>query len=149
MSVKIYVTQNIPEEGWKILKKAGKVDIEKLNVPPTKTEIIKNLRDCDGVLTQLTNKIDAEIMDSNPQLKVISNYAVGYDNIDIQAATARKIYVTNTPGVLTETTADLAWSLLMATARRIVEGDKYTRAGNWKGGIGIGKGSGTVTAFGS
>ncbi len=130
--MKVYVTQNIPEDGLKILRKTAKVVLGKTISPPTKQEIIKNLRDCDGVLTQLKDKIDAEIMDSCPKLKVISNYAVGFDNIDIKAATERKIFVTNTPGILTETTADLAWSLLMATARRIVEADQYTRAGKWK-----------------
>jgi glyoxylate reductase len=90
------------------------------------------VRDCQGLLSLLTDPIDAEVMDAGPNLKVISNYAVGYNNIDVEAASARGIYVGNTPGVLTDTTADMAWALLMAVGRRIVEGDKYVRALEWK-----------------
>ena len=86
-----------------------------------------------GLLCLLTDRIDANLMDAiGPQVKVISQMAVGFDNIDIPAATARGIPVGNTPGVLTDTTADFAWALLMAAARRVVEGDKFTRAGKWK-----------------
>jgi lactate dehydrogenase-like 2-hydroxyacid dehydrogenase len=85
------------------------------------------------VLTLLTDRVDDEFLDSaGPQLKVVSNYAVGFDNVDVPACTARGIPVGNTPGVLTETTADLAWALLMAAARRLPEGDRYVRAGRWQ-----------------
>lgn len=99
----------------------------------TKAEIIEGIKDKDALLCLLTDTIDGELMDANLNLKVISNYAVGFNNIDVDAATQRGIPITNTPGVLTETTADFAWTLLMATARRIVEGDKFTRAGKYKG----------------
>ena len=94
--------------------------------------ILENIVDVEGLLSLLTDKIDAEVMDRAPKLKVISNCAVGFDNIDIAAATKCGIVVGNTPGVLTETTADFAFALLMAAARRIVEGDKVVRAGEWK-----------------
>lgn len=99
--------------------------------PPSKEEIIENARDCTGIVTLLSDPIDAETIESLPNLKVIAQYAVGYDNIDVKAATKRRIIVTNTPGVLTETTADLAWSLIMAVTRRIVEADNYVRDGKW------------------
>jgi glyoxylate reductase len=94
--------------------------------------LLKEAREIDGLVSLLTDKIDGELMDSNPRLKVISNYAVGFDNVDVPAATARGIPVGNTPGVLTDTTADLAFTLLMASARRIQESIDYVRAGKWK-----------------
>ena len=90
-------------------------------------EIINRIKDIDAILSLLTDGIDKEVMNAAKGLKVIANYAVGYDNIDIKEAKKRGIIVTNTPGVLTETTADLAWALIFATARRIVEGDKFIR----------------------
>jgi lactate dehydrogenase-like 2-hydroxyacid dehydrogenase len=88
---------------------------------------------CDGVLTLLTDGVDAEFLDAaGPQLKVVSNYAVGFDNVDVAECTRRGVPVGNTPGVLTETTADLAWALLMAAARRLPEGDRYVRDGRWR-----------------
>jgi glyoxylate reductase len=101
-------------------------------LPPPREVLEENVANIDGLLSLLTDKIDAALMDKAPKLKVISNYAVGFDNIDIPAATKRGIIVGNTPGVLTETTADLAFTLLMAAGRRIVEGDKEVRAGRWK-----------------
>lgn len=103
-----------------------------MNFPPPRDVYLEKVRGIDGLLSILTDKIDAEIMDASPGLKVISNLAVGFDNIDVPAATGRGILVGNTPGVLTETTADFAFTLLMAAARRVVEGDKYTRRGDWK-----------------
>jgi lactate dehydrogenase-like 2-hydroxyacid dehydrogenase len=95
--------------------------------------LLRAVAGCDGVLTLLTDRVDDEFLDSaGPQLKVVSNYAVGFDNVDVPACTARGIPVGNTPGVLTETTADLAWALLMAAARRLPEGDRYVRAGRWQ-----------------
>src|SRR4029078_7429010 len=95
--------------------------------------LLEAVRGCDGVLTLLTDRVDDEFLDAaGPGLKVVSNYAVGFDNIDVPACTRRGIPAGNTPGVLTETTADLAFALLMAAARRIPEGDRYVRAGRWK-----------------
>jgi len=101
-------------------------------VPPGRQVLLEHVRDVEGLLCLLTDKVDAELMNKAPKLRVVSNYAVGYDNVDVVEATRRGIIVTNTPDVLTETAADLAFALMMAAARRIVEGDKLVRAGNWK-----------------
>jgi glyoxylate reductase len=102
-------------------------------LPPPRNELIKTVQGIDGLLCLLTDRIDAEVMDAaGSGLKVISNHAVGFDNVDVAEATRRGIPVGNTPGVLTNTTADFAFALLMAAARRIVEADQYTRAGRWK-----------------
>ena len=101
-------------------------------LPPPRDVLEENVVNIEGLLSLLTDKIDAALMDKAPKLKVISNYAVGFDNVDVPAATKRGIIVGNTPGVLTETTADLAFALMMAAGRRIVEGDKEVRAGKWK-----------------
>jgi len=129
---KVYVTRKILEEGLKILKKAADIKVWDDELPPPKEILLEEVEDVDGLLSLLTDKIDAEVMNRARKLKIISNYAVGFDNIDVREATARGIMVTNTPEVLTETTADLAFALLMATARRIVEADKFVRAGKWK-----------------
>jgi len=129
---KIFLTRRLPEEGLKMLEEHD-LEIYEGDAPPSKEEIIEGVKGKDALICLLTDKIDAEIMDSSPKLKVIANYAVGIDNIDINEATKRGIFVTNTPGVLTETVADLAWALLMAIARRIVEGDKFMRQGKFKG----------------
>ena len=102
-------------------------------LPPPRDELLRRVAGCDGVLTLLTDRVDDEFLDAaGPQLKVVSNYAVGFDNIDVAACARRGVAVGNTPGVLTETTADLAFALLMAAARRLPEGDRYVRAGRWK-----------------
>ncbi len=97
-----------------------------------KKVIIEKVKNADALVSLLSDKIDSEVFDSAPKLKIVSQLAVGFDNIDVQEATKRGIYVTNTPEVLTETTADFAWALLMAVARRVVEADKYVRTGQWK-----------------
>jgi glyoxylate reductase len=101
--------------------------------PPSREELLDHVRGADGLLCLLTDKIDGGVMDeAGPQLKVISNHAVGFDNIDVNAATARKIPVGNTPDVLTDATADFAFALMMAVARRIPEGVRYVHDGKWK-----------------
>jgi glyoxylate reductase len=100
-------------------------------LPPAPAELAELIHGCDGVLTLLTDAMTPEVLDREPQLRVISNFAVGFDNVDVEAATARGVMVCNTPGVLTETTADFTWALLMAAARRVVEGADYVRAGKW------------------
>jgi glyoxylate reductase len=102
------------------------------DLPPPRQVLLDNVGDIDGLLSLLTDKIDVELLNRASKLKVISNCAVGFDNIDIQEATKRGIVVSNTPGVLTDTTADFAFALLMAAARRLVEGDKIVRTGEWK-----------------
>ncbi len=129
---KVFVTRLIPEEGLAMLSDVVEMKVWEDELPPPHDVLQKEVREIDGLVSLLTDKIDAELMDLNPRLKVVSNYAVGYDNIDIPAATARGIPVGNTPGVLTDTTADLAFTLLMASARRIQESIDYVRAGKWK-----------------
>jgi lactate dehydrogenase-like 2-hydroxyacid dehydrogenase len=102
-------------------------------LPPPRDELLRRVAGVDGALTLLTDKVDDAFLDAaGPQLRVVSNYAVGFDNIDVAACARRGIPVGNTPGVLTDTTADLAWTLLMAAARRVPEGDRYVRDGRWK-----------------
>jgi len=130
---KVYVTRKIPEPGLAIVKAAADVSAwEREDVPPPRDVLQREVADADGLLSLLTDSIDAALMDTAPRLKVVSNFAVGYDNIDVPAATARGIVVTNTPEVLTETVADFAFCLMVAAARRLVEADAYTRAGRWK-----------------
>ncbi|GAB4524568.1 MAG: D-glycerate dehydrogenase [Anaerolineales bacterium] len=130
---KIFVTRLIPEEGLALLRAACQVDVWEGELPPPRQALLARLRGVDGVLSLLTDRMDAEAMDAaGAQLRVISNYAVGYDNVDVPAATTRGIPVGNTPGILTETTADFAFALLMAAARRVVEADAYVRAGHWQ-----------------
>ncbi|MGB9682432.1 MAG: 2-hydroxyacid dehydrogenase [bacterium] len=132
--MKVYITRRIPQPGIDMIAKEHEVEINPYDRVLTRDELLKAVKGRDGILTLLTDKIDAEVFDAaGPQLKVVSNYAVGYDNIDVNEATRRRIIVTNTPGVLTETTADLAWTLIMSVARRIVEADKFTRAGRYEG----------------
>jgi glyoxylate reductase len=130
---KVFVTRRIPQAGLDILQKVAEVDVWEGELPPPYATIIERGRGAQGLLTLLSDRIDGALMDAiGPQLKVIAQYAVGFDNIDISAATTRGIPVGNTPGVLTETTADFAWALLMAAGRRVAEGDRYTRSGHWR-----------------
>jgi glyoxylate reductase len=130
---KVFVTRVIPDKGLDLVKGFCNVDLWQSELPPSREELSQHLRGVDGLLCLLTDKIDGEVMDdAGPQLKVISNHAVGFDNIDVPAATARKIPVGNTPGVLTDATADFAFALLMAVARRIPEAERYVHEGKWK-----------------
>jgi glyoxylate reductase len=130
---KVFVTRIIPDAGFDLVKAACEVDLWTDELPPPYEVLLERVRGVDGLLCLLTDRIDAHLMDTaGPQIKVISNHAVGFDNIDIPAATARNIPVGNTPGILTDATADFAFSLLVSAARRVVEGDRYVRAGQWK-----------------
>ncbi|MCK5112751.1 MAG: D-glycerate dehydrogenase [Thermoplasmatales archaeon] len=131
--MKIFVTRKIPEPGLELLRKEFDVEVNPYDRVLSKEEIIKGLQGKDGLLCLLTDPIDEDVINSEPKLKMIANYAVGYDNVDIGAATERGIPVSNTPGVLTDTTAEMAWALLFSVARRIVESDKFTRSGRFKG----------------
>jgi glyoxylate reductase len=131
--MKIFVTRKIPEAGLELLKKEHEVDVYPYDRVPAKEEIIKGLKGKDGLLCLLSDPIDEEVINSNPNLKMIANYAVGYDNIDVKAATKRGIPVSNTPGVLTDATAEMAWALLFSVARRTVEGDLFARSGKFSG----------------
>jgi len=107
------------------------VDLHAGDKPLSKTELMKRLKGRQGLVCLITDAIDATVLESSPDLKVVSNVAVGFNNIDVAAATKRGVVITNTPDVLTETTADFAWTLLMATARRLVEADRYVRDGKF------------------
>jgi glyoxylate reductase len=131
--MKIFITRKIPEQGLDLLRKDHTLDINPNNRVLTKEEIIRGIKGKDGLLCLLTDNIDKDIIYAEPNLKMIANYAVGYNNIDIKAATKRGIPVSNTPEVLTETTAEMAWALIFSTARRIAEGDRFTRNGKFKG----------------
>ena len=130
--MEVYVTRPIFEETIEKLKREVDVRVNPEERVLAKSELIGRLRDADGAITLVTDTIDREVLDAAPHLKVISNVAVGVNNVDLEAASTAGVVVTNTPGVLTETTADFAWTLLMAAARRIVEADKFTRAKRFK-----------------
>ncbi|UCD53993.1 MAG: D-glycerate dehydrogenase, partial [Dehalococcoidia bacterium] len=129
---KVYVTRTIAQEALDTIAQVAEMKVWPGELPPPHEVILEEAREVDGLLTLLTDKIDASVMQAAPKLKVISNMAAGYDNIDVTEATKRGIVVGNTPGVLTETVADFAFALLMAAARRVVEADAFTRKGQWK-----------------
>jgi glyoxylate reductase len=130
---RVLVTRIIPDEGLDPVREACEVDLWTDELPPPRDELLRRVAGVDGLLSLLTDRVDDELLDAaGDQLKVVSNFAVGFDNIDVEACTRRRIPVGNTPDVLTETTADLAFALLMAAARRIPEGIDYVRAGNWR-----------------
>jgi lactate dehydrogenase-like 2-hydroxyacid dehydrogenase len=129
----IFVTRIIPKPGLDVLKKYHEIEVYPLNKIPTKEEIIKGLKGKDGLLCLLSDPIDEVVINSESNLKMIASYSVGYDNIDVRAASKKGIPVSNTPGVLTDATSEMAWALLISTARRIVEADKFTRTGKYIG----------------
>lgn len=134
MSFNVYITRQIPEEGIILLKKyCQRVEVNPHDRSLTYDELLEQVKERDAILTMLSDRIDARLMKEAANLKIVANYAVGYDNIDVKTATAKGIVVTNTPGVLTDSTADMAWALLFSVTRRIVEGDKLTRAGQFTG----------------
>jgi lactate dehydrogenase-like 2-hydroxyacid dehydrogenase len=130
---KAFVARRIPEEGLDLVRAACEMDLWDGALPPRRDELLRRIAGVDGALTLLTDKVDDEFLDAaGPGLRVVSNYAVGFDNIDVAACARRGVRVGNTPGVLTETTADLAFALMMAAARRLPEGSRFVRDGNWK-----------------
>jgi glyoxylate reductase len=129
---RIYVTRQVFDEAIALLEEAGDVEVWQGNGPPPSETLGAALRDVHGLFSLLTECIDAPLLEAAPRLRVVSNMAVGYDNIDVAAATERGIYVGNTPGVLTETTADFAFALLSSWVRRIPEAQRYARDGSWK-----------------
>jgi glyoxylate reductase len=130
---RVFVTRQIPEVGLGPVRAACDVTIWTGELPPSRTELLAGAEGCVGVLTLLTDRVDNEFLDRvGPGLLVVSNYAVGYDNIDVGACAARGVVVGNTPGALTETTADFAFALIMAAARRIPEAARYVRERHWQ-----------------
>jgi glyoxylate reductase len=128
----VAVTRPIPEAGMRILRESCEIRQWEDELPPSPEELDTLVHGVDGVLNLVTDRIDGALMDRHPSIKVISNFAVGYDSIDVEAATARGIAVCNTPGVLTNATAELAFALLISTARRIPEAVDYVKDGRWK-----------------
>ncbi|HHT9136611.1 MAG TPA: 2-hydroxyacid dehydrogenase [Candidatus Wunengus sp. YC60] len=143
MSFNAFITRKIPEEGINMLKRfCQTVEVNPHDRPLTYDELLEQVKGRDAILAMLSDRIDTRLINeatdpclkhTGTSLRIIANYAVGYDNVDIKAATAKGIVVTNTPGVLTDSTADMAWALLFAITRRIVEGDRLTRAGKFVG----------------
>jgi glyoxylate reductase len=133
MKPKVYVSRLIPQEGLDIVLAACDAEVNSDDKPLTQEELIDKLKGKDGLLCLLTDEINDLVLGASPRLKVVANVAVGFNNIDVQAASRRKILVTNTPGVLDNTTADFTWCLLLASARRLAEAERYTRAGRYTG----------------
>ncbi len=129
---RVYVTRIIPDAGLDLIREYCDAIIWQDELPPPREVLLRETRDADGLVSLLTDRIDGELLDACPRLRVVSNMAVGFDNINIPEASERGVLAGNTPGVLTETTADFAFALLMAAARRIVEGVDYVRAGKWR-----------------
>jgi glyoxylate reductase len=132
--MKVFITREISEKAIHLLRKEKfQVDVYKKDKPISRQEFIKNIKDVDGVIALLTEKFDKELIDKIPKCKVIANYAVGFNNIDVDYATRKKIIVTNTPDVLTDSTADITISLILACSRRLMEGERIIRQGKFKG----------------
>jgi len=128
----VFVTRIIPEKALQMVREHGAATVWEGELPPSRDDLLRAVARADGLLCLLTDPVDADVIDAAPRLRVISQMAVGYDNIDLPAATRRRIPVGHTPGVLTDTTADFAFALLMAAARRISEAERFARAGRWK-----------------
>jgi len=132
MGKRIFISNILPDEARALVPASIDVDYNSTDLPLPKAELIRRLSGRDGLVCQIVTAVDDEVLAACPSLKVVANVAVGYNNIDVAAARRRGVVVTNTPDVLTETTADFAWALLMAAARRVVEADQYARSGQWK-----------------
>lgn len=130
---KVFATHPLFEPARKILKEHCHVEYWEKTERPPREEVLRRVKDSEALVCLLTEKVNQELLQAAPKLKIAANVAVGFDNIDVAACTKRGVVATNTPGVLDETTADFAWTLLMAVARRLLEGDALTRSGNWKG----------------
>jgi glyoxylate reductase len=129
---KVFVTRKIPDAGLNKIREQCDAEVWPEQLPPDYDVLRAKVAACDGLVSLLTDKIDASLLDAAPRLKVVSNYAVGFNNIDIPAATARGVAVGNTPGVLTDATADMAFCLLIGAARHLAAGHQYTLSGQWK-----------------
>jgi glyoxylate reductase len=129
---RVFVTRRLPAAGLDRIVAACDADVWPEQLPPSYETLRSRVADCDGLVSLLTDRIDAALLDAAPRLKVVSNFAVGFNNVDVQAATQRGVAVGNTPGVLTDATADMAFCLLIGAARRLVDGHQYGQAGQWK-----------------
>ena len=129
---KVFISRMIPERPLRMIEAECEVTVWEGDMPPSREALLAAVAEVDGLVSMLTERIDEEVLAAAPRLKVVSNFAVGYDNVDVAALTARGIPLGNTPGVLTEATADQAFALLLAAARRVVEGVEYVRGGEWR-----------------
>jgi glyoxylate reductase len=129
---RVYVTRQLPQPALDLLAQHTQMSVWPGELPPPRAVLLKEVAEVDGLLALLTDRVDGGLLDAAPRLRVVSNFAVGYDNIDVPAATARGVIVTNTPGVLAETTADFTLALMLSAARRIVEAEQYVKAGRWR-----------------
>jgi glyoxylate reductase len=129
---RVFVARKMPGDALDRLAGQTEMRLWPEELPPPREVLLAEAREAEGLLTQLTDRVDQELLSQAPRLRAVSNMAVGFDNIDVPACTARRIPVGNTPSVLTDTTADFAFALLMAAARRVVEADAFVRAGKWK-----------------
>ena len=129
---RVFVSRIIPDAGLNLIRQHCDAEVWPDPLPPPHDVLRSKVADCDGLVSLLTDRIDAALLDAAPRLKVVSNYAVGFNNVDVKAASERGVAVGNTPGVLTDATADMAFCLLIGAARRLVEGDHYSRSGHWK-----------------
>ena len=132
MPPRVFVARKLPGTALERLAAATDMKLWEEELPPPRETLLAEVRQAEGLLSLLTERVDQALLDAAPRLRAVSNMAVGFDNIDIAACTTRRIPVGNTPGVLTDTTADFAFALLLAAARRVVEGDAFVRAGKWK-----------------
>lgn len=130
---KVLATHSLFEDARKILDAACDVQYWDQSERPSREEVLRGVKDKEGLVCLLTEKVNDELLRAAPKLRIASNVAVGFDNIDVEACTRRGVVATNTPGVLDETTADFAWTLMMGVARRLSEGEALARSGNWKG----------------
>jgi glyoxylate reductase len=131
MPKKILIPNVLPKEARDLIPSGIEVEYNDTDEPLSKAELVRRLRDKDGLICHIISTVDEEVLAASPALKVVANVAVGYNNVDVAAARRRGVVVTNTPDVLTETTADFAWALLMTAARRVLEADHYARSGKW------------------
>ena len=128
---RVFVTREVPGQGIDALRAIADIDIWPEEDPPPGEVLRQRVGNADGLLSMITDKVDEALLDAAPLLRIVSTMAVGYDNIDVAACTRRGVAVTNTPGVLTETTADLAFALMLGWSRRLIEGERIVREGRW------------------
>ncbi len=131
MPKSVFISNVLPQEALRLIPREISVEFNDSDQPLAKAELVRRLKDKDGLICHIISSVDEEVLAAAPRLKIVSNVAVGFNNIDVAAARRRGVVVTNTPDVLTETTADFAWALLMAAARRVVEADQFARSGQW------------------
>ncbi len=128
---KVFITRQIPEKGIEMIKEYYDVEVWPEYTPPPREVLLEKVKDIDALVSLLTDKVDCELLDNAPRLRIVAQYAVGFDNIDLECATKKGVYVTNTPGVLTQSVAEFTWGLILAVTRRIVEADNFVRSGEW------------------